>query len=96
MEAIASTLCKRQLSLRHTARLLNDGLVLGNGVAGSVTSSNALLVVLVPPSLALQLWAGYSTLNPAPSDRLKISPNRSTPKIKARSVPRPRSDFQPD
>ncbi len=31
--------------------------------AGSVTSSNALLVVLVPPSLALQLWAGYPLLN---------------------------------
>lgn len=34
--------------------------------------------------------------NPAPSDRLKISASRSTPKIDARSVPRPRSDFQPD
>jgi uncharacterized repeat protein (TIGR03803 family) len=31
--------------------------------AGSVTSSNALLVVLVPPSLALQLWSGYPLLN---------------------------------
>jgi len=31
--------------------------------AGGVTSSNALLVVLVPPSLALQLWAGYPLLN---------------------------------
>jgi hypothetical protein len=31
--------------------------------AGSMTSSNALLVVLVPPSLALQLWAGYPLLN---------------------------------
>ena len=31
--------------------------------AGSVTSSNALLVVLVPPSLALQLAAGYPLLN---------------------------------
>src|ERR1035441_1088701 len=34
--------------------------------------------------------------NPASSDRLQISANRSTPKIKARFVPRPRSEFQPD
>jgi len=33
---------------------------------------------------------------PAPSDRLKISANRSTTKIEACFVPRPRSDFQPD
>ena len=31
--------------------------------AGSVTSSNALLTVIVPPTLALQLWAGYPLLN---------------------------------
>jgi uncharacterized repeat protein (TIGR03803 family) len=37
--------------------------VVVTNLAGSVTSSNALLVVLVPPSLALQLWAGYPLLN---------------------------------
>jgi hypothetical protein len=31
--------------------------------AGSVTSSNAFLTVIVPPTLALQLWAGYPLLN---------------------------------
>ena len=31
--------------------------------AGSVTSSNALLTVIIPPTLALQLWAGYPLLN---------------------------------
>jgi hypothetical protein len=30
---------------------------------GIVTSSNALLTVIVPPTLALQLWAGYPLLN---------------------------------
>jgi len=30
--------------------------------AGSMTSSNAILTVIVPPSLALQLWAGYPLL----------------------------------
>jgi uncharacterized repeat protein (TIGR03803 family) len=37
--------------------------VVVTNLAGSVTSSNALLVALVPPSLALQLWAGYPMLN---------------------------------
>jgi hypothetical protein len=37
--------------------------VVVTNLAGSVTSSNALLVVLVPPSLAVQLWAGYPLLN---------------------------------
>jgi hypothetical protein len=37
--------------------------VVVTNLAGSVTTSNALLVVLVPPSLALQLWAGYPLLN---------------------------------
>jgi hypothetical protein len=37
--------------------------VVVTNLAGNVTSSNALLVVLVPPSLALQLWAGYPLLN---------------------------------
>jgi uncharacterized repeat protein (TIGR03803 family) len=37
--------------------------VMVTNLAGSVTSSNALLVVLVPPSLALHLWAGYPLLN---------------------------------
>ena len=32
-------------------------------LAGSVSSSNALLTVLVPPTLALQLWAGYPLLD---------------------------------
>ncbi len=31
--------------------------------AGSVTSSNAFLTVIVPPTLALQLWAGYPLLD---------------------------------
>jgi hypothetical protein len=30
---------------------------------GSVTSANAVLTVLVPPTLGLQLWAGYPLLN---------------------------------
>ena len=37
--------------------------VVVTNLAGSVTSSNALLVVLVPPSLALQFAAGYPVLN---------------------------------
>ena len=32
-------------------------------LAGSVTSSNVLLTVIVPPTLALQLWAGYPLLD---------------------------------
>ena len=32
-------------------------------LAGSVMSSNALLTVIVPPTLALQLWAGYPLLD---------------------------------
>jgi Immunoglobulin I-set domain/Immunoglobulin domain len=36
--------------------------VVTNG-AGSVTSSNALLAVIVPPKLALQVWAGYPVLS---------------------------------
>ncbi len=37
--------------------------VVVTNLAGSVTSSNALLTVIVPPTLALQLWAGYPLLN---------------------------------
>jgi len=37
--------------------------VVVTNLAGGVTSSNALLTVLVPPSLVLQLWAGYPVLN---------------------------------
>ena len=37
--------------------------VVVTNLAGSVTSSNALLVVLVPPSLALQFLGGYPVLN---------------------------------
>jgi uncharacterized repeat protein (TIGR03803 family) len=36
--------------------------VVVTNLAGSVTSSNALLTVLVQPTLALQLWAGYPVL----------------------------------
>ena len=37
--------------------------VMVTNLAGSATSSNALLTVLVPPSLALQFLAGYPLLN---------------------------------
>src|SRR5208282_19236 len=37
--------------------------VLVTNLAGSVTSSDALLTVIVPPTLALQLWAGYPLLD---------------------------------
>jgi hypothetical protein len=37
--------------------------VVVTNVAGSVTSSNALLTVIVPPALALQFLAGYPLLN---------------------------------
>jgi phage gpG-like protein len=37
--------------------------VVVNNPAGSVTSSNALLTVIIPPTLALQLWAGYPLLD---------------------------------
>ena len=37
--------------------------VVVTNLAGSVTSSNALLTVIVPPTLALQLWAGYPLLD---------------------------------
>ena len=37
--------------------------VVVTNLAGSVTSSNALLTVIVPPTLALELWAGYPLLN---------------------------------
>jgi hypothetical protein len=37
--------------------------VVVTNLAGSVTSSNALLVVLVPPTLTLQYVAGYPLLN---------------------------------
>ena len=37
--------------------------VVVTNLAGSVTSSNALLTVIVPPALALQLWAGYPLLD---------------------------------
>ena len=32
-------------------------------LAGSMTSSNAFLMVIVPPTLALELWADYPLLN---------------------------------
>ena len=37
--------------------------VVVTNLAGSATSSNALLTVIVPPTLALQLWAGYPLLD---------------------------------
>ena len=37
--------------------------VVVTNLAGSVTSSNALLTVIVPPTMALQLLAGYPVLN---------------------------------
>ena len=37
--------------------------VVVTNLLGSVTSSNALLTVIVPPTLALQLLAGYPLLN---------------------------------
>jgi uncharacterized repeat protein (TIGR03803 family) len=37
--------------------------VVVTNLAGSVTSSNAFLTVIVRPTLALQLWAGYPQLN---------------------------------
>ena len=37
--------------------------VVVTNLAGSVTSSNALLTVIVPPTLALELWAGYPVLD---------------------------------
>jgi uncharacterized repeat protein (TIGR03803 family) len=37
--------------------------VVVTNLAGSATSSNAFLTVIVPPTLALQLWAGYPLLN---------------------------------
>jgi uncharacterized repeat protein (TIGR03803 family) len=37
--------------------------VIVTNLAGSVTSSGALLTVIVPPTLALQLWAGYPLLD---------------------------------
>jgi hypothetical protein len=37
--------------------------VVVTNLAGSVTSSNAVLTVIVPPTLALQLWAGYPLLD---------------------------------
>ena len=37
--------------------------VVVTNLAGSVTSSNALLTVIVPPTLALQFLAGYPVLN---------------------------------
>jgi hypothetical protein len=37
--------------------------VVVTNLAGSVTSSNALLTVIVPPTLALQLLPGYPLLN---------------------------------
>jgi hypothetical protein len=40
----------------------NYSVVLSN-FPGSVTSSNALLTVIVPTTLVLQLWAGYPLLN---------------------------------
>jgi hypothetical protein len=37
--------------------------VVVTNLAGSVTSSNALLTVLIPPTVALQILAGYPVLN---------------------------------
>jgi hypothetical protein len=37
--------------------------VVVTNLVGSVTSSNALLTVIVPPTMALQLLAGYPVLN---------------------------------
>jgi len=37
--------------------------VVVTNLAGSVTSSNALLTVIVPPALALDFWAGYPVLD---------------------------------
>ena len=37
--------------------------VVVTNLAGTVTSSNAPLTVVIPPALALQLWAGYPLLN---------------------------------
>ena len=37
--------------------------VVVTNLAGSVTSSNALLTVIIPPTLALQFLAGYPLLN---------------------------------
>ena len=37
--------------------------VVVTNLAGGVTSSNALLTVIIPPTLDLQLWAGYPLLN---------------------------------
>jgi hypothetical protein len=37
--------------------------VVVTNLVGSATSSNALLTVIVPPTLALQLWAGYPLLD---------------------------------
>jgi hypothetical protein len=37
--------------------------VVVTNLAGSATSSNALLTVIVPPTLALQLWAGFPLLD---------------------------------
>ena len=37
--------------------------VVVTNLAGSVTSSNAMLTVIVPPTLELEFWAGYPLLN---------------------------------
>jgi hypothetical protein len=37
--------------------------VVVTNLAGSATSSNALLTVIIPPTLALELWAGYPLLS---------------------------------
>jgi len=49
----------------QSVAVTNSGIycVVVTNLAGSVTSSNASLVVLVPPSLALQFTAGYPVLN---------------------------------
>jgi hypothetical protein len=58
----------------------NYAVVITN-VAGSATSSNALLTVTVPPTLGLQIWAGYPllTLNGMLSSNFVVqySPNLS-------------------
>jgi len=48
----------------HAVGATNTGnfSVVVTNLAGKVTSSNALLTVIVPPTLALEFWAGYPLL----------------------------------
>jgi hypothetical protein len=43
--------------------LLGSATSSGATLTGSVTSSNALLMVIIPPTLQLQLWASYPLVN---------------------------------